>query len=143
LFHEIQDRFTEVALAGFHPGLSLADGLWLQWQNRLRFIQEYPVQFSFYEQFRHSALINRGNLKFSLFKDNMQQFVSNAVARGEMLPMLPEVYWSMAYAPFYSLVRCHAHEKCMLSDRFQLTDEVLRQAFDMVIKAFKPIPSIV
>ncbi len=139
LFHEIQDRFTEEALVGFHPELSLREGLWLQWQNRLRFIQTHPVQFTFYERFRHSALINRGNLKFSLFKDNMQQFVANAVARGEMVAMPPELYWSMAYAPFYALVRCEMQEKCTLSDRFQLTDDVLRHAFDMVVQAFKPV----
>jgi TetR/AcrR family transcriptional regulator, multidrug resistance operon repressor len=138
LFHQVQDTFTEMALLGFNPDLSLRDGLWLQWQNRLRFIKQFPVQFAFYEQFRHSALINRGDMRFAVFKENMKLFVANAVRNGEMKPMPAEVYWSMAYAPFYSLVRCQYQGKSMLSDCFELTEEVMRQTFEMVIKAFKP-----
>lgn len=140
LFHEVQGTFSDVAMEGFSPELSLREGLWLQWQNRLRFIKEYPVQFAFYEQFRHSPLINRGDMKFSLFKENMKLFVSNAVQNEEMKQMPPEVYWSLAYAPFYSLVRCHYQGKSMLSDCFELSDDVMHQTFEMVIKAFKPEP---
>ncbi len=139
LFHEVQGTFTEFALEGFYPELSLRDGLWLQWQNRLRFIRTYPIAFAFYEQFRHSQLIHRGDLQFSLFKENMKQFVANAVVHGEMLAMQPEVYWSLAYAPFYALVRCQAQNKCTFSENFVLSEEVLRQTFEMVINAFKPI----
>jgi TetR/AcrR family transcriptional regulator, multidrug resistance operon repressor len=137
LFHEFQDAFTESALQDFHPELSLRDGLWLQWQNRLRFIRLHPVQFAFYEQFRHSSLINRNDLKFTLFKETMQQFVANAVARGEMQPMPHEVYWSLAFAPFYALVRYDRSGKCMHGGDFCLTDTMLQQAFDMVIRSFQ------
>ena len=140
LFHEVQDQFTAMAMEGFDPRLSLRDGLWLQWQNRRRFIREFPTQFRFYELFRHSALIQRGNHQFSIFKESMQQFVAAAVANGEMRAMPPELYWSMAYAPFYSLVRCEMQQKCMFRDEFQLTDAVLAEAFEMVLKAFAPIP---
>jgi TetR/AcrR family transcriptional repressor of multidrug resistance operon len=138
LFQEVQENFTRVALEGFSPEMSLSDGLWLQWQNRLRFILEFPVQFAFYEQFRHSPLINRGDMKFAVFKENMQQFIVNAVRNQELRPMPTEVYWSMAYAPFYSLVRCKYQGKSMLSDCFELSEDVIRQTFDMVIRALKP-----
>lgn len=138
LFQEVQENFTKVALEGFSPEMSLSDGLWLQWQNRLRFILEFPVQFAFYEQFRHSPLINRGDMKFAVFKENMQQFIVNAVRNQELRPMPTEVYWSMAYAPFYSLVRCKYQGKSMLSDCFELSDDVIRQTFEMVIKALRP-----
>lgn len=138
LFQEVQETFTAVALEGFSPDLSLQDGLWLQWKNRLRFIQDYPTQFAFYELFRHSPLIHRGDMKFAVFKENMRQFVKKAVRNGEMKEMPPEVYWSIAYAPFYSLVRCEKQGKSMLSDCFQLTDPVLLQMFEMVIKALRP-----
>ncbi|MBP6720707.1 MAG: TetR/AcrR family transcriptional regulator [Bacteroidia bacterium] len=138
LFQEVQENFTGVALEGFSPEMSLSDGLWLQWQNRLRFILEFPVQFAFYEQFRHSPLINRGDMKFAVFKENMQQFIVNAVRNQELRPMPTEVYWSMAYAPFYSLVRCKYQGKSMLSDCFELSDDVIRQTFEMVIKALRP-----
>lgn len=138
LFHEVQEHFAEVASEGFTPEMTLRDGLWLQWQNRLRFIREFPVQFAFYEQFRHSPLINRGDKKFAVFKENMKLFIRNAVANGEMQPMATEIYWSMAYAPFYSLVRCKYQGNSMLSDCFELSDADMEQAFEMVMKAFKP-----
>ena len=137
LFHDVQDAFTESALRDFHPELTFADGLWLQWQNRLQFIRQFPVQFAFYEQFRHSPLINRGNLKFSLFKESMQQFVANAVTRGDMQVMPHEVYWSLAYAPFYALVRCERQEKSKFNNDFKLTDDILKLTFDMVIRSFQ------
>jgi TetR/AcrR family transcriptional repressor of multidrug resistance operon len=138
LFQEVQENFTAVAMEGFSPEMRLSEGLWLQWQNRLRFILEYPVQFAFYEQFRHSPLINRGDMKFAVFKENMQQFVANAVRNQELRPMPTEVYWSMAYAPFYSLVRCKYQGKSMLSDCFELSEDVIRQTFEMVIRALRP-----
>lgn len=140
LFHEVQDAFTEFALRDFHPELSFSDGLWLQWQNRLQFIRQNPTQFAFYELFRHSSLINRGNLAFSLFKESMHQFVANAVQQGEIQEMPHEVYWALAYSPFYALVRCERQEKCKFNSDFKLTDAVLRQTFDMVIRSFQTGP---
>jgi TetR/AcrR family transcriptional regulator, multidrug resistance operon repressor len=138
LYHDVQHTFTEVALEGFHPELSLQEGLWLQWKNRLRFIEEYPIHFKFYEMFRHSPLINRSDMKFSIFKENMRVFMENSKRRGEMQEMPAEVFWSLAFAPFYSLVQFHLHQRQVLNKDFKLTDAVLLQAFEMVVSAFKP-----
>ena len=42
LYHHVMDTFNREALAGFNPNLSLEEGLWVQWKNRMRFIIDYP-----------------------------------------------------------------------------------------------------
>lgn len=138
LFQGIQEHFSQFALEGFSTNMSLRKGLWLQWQNRLRYIRAFPMQYRFYEQFRHSPLIAKGNLSFSLFRDNMHQFKENAVARGEMQQVPNEVYWAMAYAPLYALVNWELHGSSKCQDSFRITDHILAETFEMVMRAFCP-----
>lgn len=138
LFKAAQSAFAASALRNFDPGLSLEEGLWRQWKNRQRFIEEYPVYYQFYEQFRNTHLINHKSVDMSVFRENMMQFVKNAIKRGEMNKMEPEVFWAIAYGSFYSLVKFHLQEKKMMSETFRLTDAKLRQTLKMVVKALKP-----
>jgi len=138
LFIEVHKTFSDLALKGFDPELSLEEGLWLQWKNRLRFIMEYPTYFQFFEQFRNSPLINHKDLKIAEFKENMKLFVINAIKRGEMSKMEPEIFWSLAYGSFYSLVKFHLQEKSMMGNDFKITDAKMKQVLKMVIKALKP-----
>lgn len=138
LFLEVQKTFSDIALKGFNPNLSLEEGLWLQWKNRLKFILEYPDYFKFFEQFRNSPLINHKDLKITEFKENMKLFVINAIKRGEMTKMEPEIFWSLAYGSFYSLVKFHLQKKSMMGNDFKITDAKLKQVLKMVIKALKP-----
>jgi AcrR family transcriptional regulator len=138
LFIQVQQTFSDVALAGFSPGLSFEEGLWLQWKNRLRFILKYPVHYQFYEQFRNSPLINHSDINLSVFKNNMKHFVLNAIRRGELARMEPEIFWSLAYGSFYALVRFHLNEKSMMNENFKLTDTIMKQTFKLVVKALQP-----
>lgn len=138
LFNEAQKTFTDTALANFHPDFSLEKGLWIQWKNRLRYIEKYPVYFQFFEQFRNSHLINHRSVNMSDFRENMILFVKNAIKRGELARMEPEIFWSIAYGSFYSLVKFHLQEKKMMSEDFRLTDVKLKKTLKMVIKALKP-----
>ncbi|MFN8395446.1 MAG: TetR/AcrR family transcriptional regulator [Bacteroidia bacterium] len=138
LFQSIQEHFSHRALEGFSTEMSLREGLWLQWKNRLGYIREFPMHYKFYEQFRHSPLIQKGNLSFSLFKDNMHQFKENAVARGEMAEIPNEVYWAMAYAPFYSMVNWEQSGNSKFQSTFHITPDILEKTFEMVMRAFCP-----
>lgn len=137
LYIEVQNTFTEVALKGFDPNSKLKDGLLLQWKNRLRFITKYPVHFKFHEQFRNSPCINHNGVQISEFKESMKQFVMNAIKRGEMKKMEPEIFWALAYGPFYALVRFHLDERKMLNPNFKLTDTLLEKTLDKVLQALK------
>lgn len=138
LFIAVQTKFSELALKGFDPELTLEKGLWIQWKNRLRFIFDYPDYFKFYEQFRNSHLINHEDLQMVVFKENMKQFVLNAIKRNEMAKMEPEIFWSLAYGSLYTLVKFHLHEKTMMGNDFKITDAKLKQVLKMVVKALKP-----
>lgn len=139
LFMEVQKKFAEVNLKGFSPDMSLEEGLWLQWKNRLRFIQRYPIHYKFHEQFRNSPLINQDCIaNISEFKDAMKRFVMNAVHKGEMKRVEPEIFWAQAYGPFYALIRFHMEEKSMMGRKFKLTEEVMKQTFKLVIKGLRP-----
>lgn len=138
LFNEVQQTFSDVALEGFNPELSFDEGLWLQWKNRLKFVLEYPIHFCFYEQFRNSPLVNNSGIHLSSFKENMKLFVMNAIKRGEMKMMQPEIFWSIAYGSFYALVKFHLQEKSMMGNDFKLTEQTLKTTFDMVVKGLRP-----
>lgn len=138
LYNEVNETFTEVALKEFSPDLSLSEGLWLQWKNRMRFILEYPVYFKFFEQFRNSPLIHHKDVKAAGFKESMKQFVKNAIKRGEMAKMEPEIFWSLAYGSFYSLMKFHLQQKSMMNEHYKVTDAKMKQLLNMVVKALRP-----
>src|SRR4051812_40268377 len=58
LYNQVNETFVNVALLQFDSEMSLEEGLWQQWKNRMKFIMEYPNYFKFFEQFRNSPLIN-------------------------------------------------------------------------------------
>lgn len=138
LFNHAQKEFAFFALRNFDPNVSLEEGLWLQWKNRLAFISENPTIYQFFEMFRNSPLINHKNVSMKEFKENMVLFVKNAIQRGELARMEPEIFWSIAYGSFYSLVKFHLQEKKMMNENFKITDAKMKQTLHMVVKALKP-----
>jgi TetR/AcrR family transcriptional regulator, multidrug resistance operon repressor len=138
LYNEVNNTFVEVSLKKFNPDLSLEEGLWIQWKNRMKFILEYPDYFKFFEQFRNSPLIHHKAVQSNQFKESMKQFVMNAIKRKEMAKMEPEIFWSLAYGSFYSLIKFHLQEKSMMNDSFKLTDAKLKILLKMVVTALKP-----
>ncbi len=138
LFNDSQKAFAEYGLRNFDPEATLEEGLWRQWKNRLEFILEHPIYFKFFEQFRNSHLINHKNVNMAEFRESMMLFVKNAIKRGELAKMEPEIFWSVAYGSFYSLVKFHLQEKKMMNESFKITDAKLKQTLKMVVKALKP-----
>jgi TetR/AcrR family transcriptional regulator, multidrug resistance operon repressor len=139
LYNEVQRTFTRVALDGFDPNVPFAEGLWIQWKNRLCFVEDYPHHFQFMEQFRNSPLISHSSIEpLSDFKDSMKAFLKNAMDRGEMQRMDPELFWSIAYGSLYTLIKFHLNEKQLLGRPYKLTEEKLAEAYRMVLKALTP-----
>jgi AcrR family transcriptional regulator len=135
LYMGVQDKFEKDALAGFSPEMSFADGLWLQWKNRLKNINQHPVAYQFYEQFRNSPLINHEDIKPATFRKAMNDFFSNAIKRGEIKDLSPELFWAIAYGPFYTLVRFHLSNANMAGAAFSLTEKKLKKALELVLTA--------
>lgn len=137
LFFYVEDIFTKESLKDFDPKMSFEEGLWLQWKNRYRHILKYPLHFHFSEQFRNSPLIRHKDIQESRFKKSMKEFVYHAVHRKEIEDLPVEIFWSLAYGPFYTLVKFHLDDSSMTGKPFSLSDHKMKQAFALVMKALK------
>lgn len=146
LFKEEMDQMVAETLVGFDPEQSFAEGLKVQWRNRARYCLSHPRQSEFLEQVRHSPYYERFLPKLDpKFFEKMSLFVGNAIRRREMRPMPKEVYWSVAYAPLYQLVKFAQNGQGLPSRRahkgtkkFILSDEILELALGLVTKALRP-----
>lgn len=137
LYMSIDQLFTESTLKNFDPEMSFEEGLWLQWKNRFAYNVKYPHHIYFMEQFRTSPLINHKDVVKNSFKEAMGKFHSNAVKRKEIVDLPVEIFWSLAYGPLYSLVRFHSGKKSLVGNKFVLTEEKMRMAFERVLRALK------
>lgn len=137
LYLYVQNKFEKDVLDKFSAELDFEQGLWLQWKNRLKNIIQNPLEYQFYEQFRSSPLINHQDIQPRVFKRKMNEFVDHAVANNEIDALPPEIFWALAYGPFYTLVRFHLDKATMAGKPFTLTDQKLKEAFTLVLKALK------
>lgn len=140
LCKEETTRMTEATLKGFDPSGSFSEGLQNQWKNRAAFWLKNPVEAQFLERMRHSPYQEK-TLQF-LKKDfiaAMQTFVANAIKRKELVNVPVEVFWSIAYAPLYQLVKYHMDKTSLPgSGHFSLTSKIMNQTFQLVLKALSP-----
>lgn len=137
LYIGIDQVFAKETLKDFNPDMHLEEGLWLQWKNRFAYHMKYPQHIHFMEQFRNSPLINHKDIKENIFKQAMGNFFRNAVKRNEMNELPVEVFWAIAYGPLYTLIKFHSSKKSLMGNKFFLTEERMKQAFDAVIKGLK------
>ena len=137
------EQLTSALLADFSPELPFAEGLRLQWRNRLRLALEDPVASDFLDAMRHSPYHAAAAEEADGIPNAMRTFVSNAMARGELVRLPVEIFWSIAYAPLYQLIRFHRsghglpRPGCGESD-FQLDDTAVDLAFTQVLRALTP-----
>ncbi len=102
---EESKRMTRITLGDFDSNQSFAQGLKQQWKNRAKFMIENPVSMLFFEQLRSSTYQDKIMVSIAAdFREVMGKFMKNAVANGEINAMPLEVYWSVAFAPLYSLL---------------------------------------
>lgn len=141
LWVEEMQKMTAQTLEGFDPSMSFEEGLRVQWMNRARHCIESPLSVDFMEQIRHSpyeeicmSKMDKGFLKA------MGAFVHNAIARKELVKLPLEVYWSVAFAPLYQLVRLHRLGRGMMggAEKFVLDKKIMDQTLKLVLKALKP-----
>jgi len=73
------------------------------------------------------------------YAEAMKAFVRGAIARKELIKVPVEVYWAIAFAPLYQLIKFHQHGKGMPgSGPFVLDDKLMHLTLDLVLKALKP-----
>ncbi|MCW3104686.1 MAG: TetR/AcrR family transcriptional regulator [Bacteroidetes bacterium] len=138
LYIECEKDFAETVLASFDPEMHFKEGLWQQWKNRYTLILKDPYRFYFMEQFRNSPLIRHKDVKENTFRETMMKFVKNAIKRKELIELPVETYWSLAYGPFYSLIKFHLNQKFISGRPFILTEEKMKHAFNLVLRSLQP-----
>jgi TetR/AcrR family transcriptional regulator, multidrug resistance operon repressor len=132
-------KMMEVTVENFNPSMTFSEGLRVQWINRAKYCMKYPDQMHFLEQLRHSPYGEKlTGMMGENFKKSMSDFVSNAIKKKELVNVPYEVYWSIAFAPLYNLVKFHVNGKSIRGRKFILSDKIMKEAFDLVLKALKP-----
>ena len=93
----------------------------------------------FLEQIRHSPLQEKGmKMMGEHFKNAMKAFVSNAIKKNELVKVPVEVYWSVAFAPLYNLLKFHMTGQNMGGKQFTFSDKIMMETLALVLKALKP-----
>ena len=136
---DISIRMMDISLRGLHPKMSFAEGMALQWKNRMSFYMQFPIDVEFIEQIRYTP--NYNSIKKAIrqnFGDVLGKFMHNAINRGELNPLPFEVYWCIAFAPLYQLLKFNAQGESPANDNFKITDEIVDQTLQLVLKALKP-----
>jgi AcrR family transcriptional regulator len=139
LYLEVIDRTNQAALVGFNPAMSFAEGLKVLWINRFRYYTKHPQDFYFIEQFINSPLIKGiAAQEDQTYRTTMQQFYQHAVAKLEVLELPLEIYWPMAFAPLYQLIKFHLQQTIHPQPAIEITEQKLLISLDLVLKALKP-----
>jgi AcrR family transcriptional regulator len=136
---DITSNLMVSSLKDLHPKMSFADGMEIQWKNRVDFFLKNPVDMEFIEQIRYTPMYEKiREIIHKNFGDTLGMFVRNAINRGELVPLPFEVYWSVAFAPLYQLLKFHMQGRSHKNDEFALNDEMVNQTLQLVLKALKP-----
>ncbi len=140
LYKDAFRRMSDETLRDFRPDLPFKEGLRLQWINRARYCLAHPDEAHFMEQVKFSPLHDKAlKAAGTGFMETMRNFVKGAIARGELVRMPVEVYWSVAFAPLYQLLKYHKHGKGMPgTGPFALDEKIMSMTLDLVLKALKP-----
>ena len=136
---EAGEKMTDITLNGFNPAMSFSAGMRVQWLNRARYCLEHPDQMYFLEQIHHSPFQDKQQeMMGDGFKNIMKEFVSGAIEREELVKIPMEVFWSLAFAPLYNLLRYHIAGRSLGGRKFSLSKKTMNKTLDLVLKALKP-----
>ena len=136
---EQEQLVFEATLEGFDPEMSFEEGMRVQWKNRARYFMDNPYQLYFLEQMKHSPYYKQfDEEQRNAFSAVMTRFVHKAIENKELAQLPIEVFWSLAFAPLYQLVKYHINGRGVKRQPFALDDQSLEIALSTVLKGLKP-----
>jgi TetR/AcrR family transcriptional regulator, multidrug resistance operon repressor len=141
LWAEEMEKMVEATLQDFDPAMSFDEGLKIQWMNRAKYFMDSPSSMHFIEQIKYSPYHHLSLKQMdNTFITIMGEFVHNAIRRKELVRLPLEVYWSVAFAPLYQLVKFHMSGRGMRggAEKFVLDEKIMNQTLALVLKALKP-----
>lgn len=135
-------KVMDAMLKDFDPSASFEQGLRRQWQSRASHLLENPLRMQFIEMIKNTSQFGSLYRPDHPFLLAMREFAHNAIERKELMPLPFEVFWSVAYAPLYQLVRFHLSPGRTMGpperEPFVLDEQQMELAFQLVLKALKP-----
>lgn len=136
---EIGQNFFEKIFNDFSPEFSFKEGLRNQWENRIHFYLNFPLEAACFELLKHSTYGDPIIKEISGdYKQVMTDFMLSAIEKKELISVSYEIFWSIAYGSLYSLLEFHKDGKSMSGKPFTFTDEIKNEAFSLVLKALTP-----
>lgn len=136
---QVSTHMLEDSLQNFDPEMPFAEGLKVQWKNRAAYFMNNPLEVQFIEQMRYTQMYSRvTELLVQQFSEVMGKFVRNAIQRKQLVQLPFEVYWSIAFAPLYQMIKFHNQGKSMVNEEFQLDEPTMAKALELVLKALQP-----
>lgn len=140
LFEVHMTNYFGYIMRGLDPEMDFATGLKTQWRNRADFVMKHPDVAHFMEHFTYTPLHYQvvKKIKGNATGNAMSRFVQKAIRDKQLVAMPIEVYWSVAFAPLYNLLRWNKIGNNMAGEKFKLTDEMMEQTLALVLKALKP-----
>jgi AcrR family transcriptional regulator len=140
LFQVHMTNYFGCIMQGFDPDMDFATGLKTQWRNRANFVMKHPDVAHFMEHFSYTPLHYEAvkKIKANAMGDVISRFVKKAIRNKQLVEMPIEVYWSVAFAPLYNLLRWNKTGNNMAGEKFKLTDDMMDQTLALVLKALKP-----
>lgn len=138
LAEEELKKMTELTLKDFDPDMSFAEGMRIQWRNRLSYRIKYPDSVAFWDLISQLPIGKKIKEENSEFKNLMRSFVKNAVDKKELRKLTPEIFWSLAFAPLYKLIEFHNIGKGLTGNTFKISDEMMNETLEIVLESLKP-----
>ena|SRR5579871_4412151 len=130
-------RMSDVMLNQFDPNAAFEEGLRVQWKIRFEYLKDKPLLRSFMDQLQSSTYQEQIAESLNEWRNAVTLFMRNAIARGEIVDLPAEVYWSLALAPLYSLIGFHQKKRGLDGQAFEMNEKILWTAFDQVVKALR------
>lgn len=139
IYTEIWKKMADATLVGFNPEMSLEEGLKIQWINRANYCLENPQEMHLMEQIKYSPLYEKSlQCAQPYFKETMKKFIQNAIENKQIVKIPFEVYWSIAFAPLYNLIKFHFTGHAKNGERFVFNHKTMMHTLQLVLKALKP-----
>ncbi len=136
---DVADNMMAFSFKNFLPDMGFAEGLKIQWQNRMQYFITFPLEMEFIEIMRYTNYYQEVSRKLTAtFGSVLGPFMQNAVKNKQIVSLPFEVYWSIAFAPLYQLIKFHYQGRSYVNGVFKLDDELMEQTLQLVLKALKP-----
>jgi AcrR family transcriptional regulator len=136
---DVAGKMMDYSFKDFSPEMDFAVGLKIQWQNRMKYFISYPTEMEFIEIMRYSNFYEEVSKAITAtFGSVLGPFMENSIQKKQLTPLPFEVYWSIAFAPLYQLIKYHYQGKSYVNSSFELNEELIEQTLGLVLKALKP-----